>query len=176
MPFGGLLTVGLISAGTKLAGGAIASKGAKKASQQQQDAAKRAEQFARERYQESANIVAPYREAGEGALRTLSGLLGQYRQPSMPPSAMPWMRSNPTMPPAGVRTMGANGGYTMANMLGGQAPQGGGGTVMMQSPDGEQRAVPASMVRAYLNRGAKIAQQRPAPMQQQPVMSEVLMP
>ncbi len=175
MPFGGLLTVG-IAAGTKLIGGAIASKGAKKASQQQQASAARAQQFAKERYDEAANISAPYRNSGEGALYTLSNLLSQYRQPSMPPSAMPWQRNQPqAMTMQNMLPGGMGGGSMMGRASGGmvgpgQAAQKSG--VLMESPDGEQRQVPAHMVQAYLQRGGRVVPMKQA----QPMMSEVLMP
>jgi hypothetical protein len=87
MPFGGLLTVGLISAGTAVAGGIMGSRAAGKAAQTQSDAATTAAQAqlaaSREAnaltgnmYEQNRADLAPWRNAGAGALRQLNYLLG----------------------------------------------------------------------------------------------------
>jgi hypothetical protein len=76
VPFGGLLTVGLISAGTGLAGAAINAHAAGKAAAQQTASGDKALALQGQIYNQTRNDLAPYRGAGTAALGSEMSLLG----------------------------------------------------------------------------------------------------
>jgi len=71
MPFGGLLTVGLIGAGSSIAGGLIGSHAAKSAADKQAESAANALAFQKSVYEDQKKNAAPYLAAGTNALSTL---------------------------------------------------------------------------------------------------------
>jgi len=75
MPFGGLLTVGLIGAGGSLLGGLFGKSAANKASQQQSDSAQRALDFQRQIFAAQQGNMAPYQQAGTTSLAMLMDAL-----------------------------------------------------------------------------------------------------
>jgi len=76
MPFGGLLTVGLISAGAGLAGAAIQSHQQGKAVDAQKEAGDKALALQKDIYNQQQANEAPWRNTGASAITTLGGLLG----------------------------------------------------------------------------------------------------
>ena len=76
MPFGGLLTVGLISAGAGLAGAAIQSHQTGKAVDAQKDASEQALALQKDIYNQQVANLSPWRNTGAAAITTLGGLLG----------------------------------------------------------------------------------------------------
>ena len=76
MPFGGLLTVALIGAGTSIAGGIVQSKAASKATKAQTDAGDKSLALQREIYNQQQANEAPWRNTGAAAITSLGGLLG----------------------------------------------------------------------------------------------------
>lgn len=76
MPFGGLLTLGLISGGTSIAKGIFGAKASDKASQQQQQSADRAIDFEKEVYGDQRRDQQPYQDLGTAAIAQLMKRLG----------------------------------------------------------------------------------------------------
>lgn len=76
MPFGGLLTVGLIGAGAGLGGALIQSHSTSKAVDAQTDAANKQLALQREVFNKQQENEAPWRNVGASAIGSLGGLLG----------------------------------------------------------------------------------------------------
>jgi hypothetical protein len=104
-----LLTVGLISAGTGLAGAAINAHAAGKAAQQQTASGDKALALQAGIYNQTRNDLAPYRGAGTAALGSEMSLLG------LNPSAMGSLGGGPS----GVGVGGAGAGSTANTPWGG---------------------------------------------------------
>lgn len=97
MPFGGLLTLGLIGAGTSLVGGAIGSNAASQASQEQQQSIQQAEgdvtnasnnalTTAGNVYGQQQSELSPYISAGAQGLSSLTSALAPGGSLATPPS------------------------------------------------------------------------------------------
>jgi len=71
MPFGGLLTVGLISGGTQLLGGILGGNAQKKAAKTQADAAKAAADAALRQYETTRGDLMPWMRGGQESFDTL---------------------------------------------------------------------------------------------------------
>lgn len=71
MPFGGLLTVGLISAGTSIAGGIMGSSAASKAAKQQAQSAQNALDFQKEVFGQQQQNQQPFLDQGKVSLAKL---------------------------------------------------------------------------------------------------------
>jgi hypothetical protein len=76
MPFGGLLTVGAIGAGTSLLGGLFGSSAASNAAKEQEQAEQKGINFLGQEQQQGMANYSPYLSAGSTASGTLSSLLG----------------------------------------------------------------------------------------------------
>ena len=157
------------SVASSLIGGKMASSAAKKAAEQQQQAAQEARQYLEPLYQQARAYaeplygqalqiaqeqnalgragLQPFASAGTQGMTALSSLLGLPQQAMASPSgAAPVNRAG--MAPAGylpsAQTMPRTG------TLPTQAP-----TVMLRAPNGQTQAVPADHVDFYLARGAQ---------------------
>jgi len=76
MPFGGLLTLGLIGGGSSLFSGILGSKASGKASQQQGAAADKAIDFQKEIYGDQRRDQQPYQDLGTAAIAQLMKRIG----------------------------------------------------------------------------------------------------
>jgi hypothetical protein len=76
MPFGGLLTVGAISAGGSLFGGLFGASKSKQAAQEYEQQLQKAQGFLQDQEQSGLQNFQPYLSAGGTATNTLSSLLG----------------------------------------------------------------------------------------------------
>lgn len=123
MPFGGLLTVGLISAGAGIASSAIQSHQASKAVKSQTEATDKA-----------IALRQPYVDTGTQAFTTLGKLmgLGGGGGQAQTQSALPGPMNQTTGPSASYLKMKDMGAISDPSVLGGNAAQapGGGGALM----------------------------------------------
>lgn len=145
MPFGGLLTIGLISAGTKIAGGAIASKGAKSAAKTQADAAREARDYAQSRYGVAEQLTEPQRKVGQDALYTLANLISQSRPPSWGAGGISYGQSSSPY------TVGSS--FRLPSRSFDQ-----GGMVTLRAPTGQTKSVPRAQAQMFINRGAQLVE------------------
>jgi hypothetical protein len=95
MPFGGLLTVGLIGAGTSLFGGFMGSSASKKAANQQVDAENKALDFQKQMWGQQQENQAPYLQAGQTSIGNImadlqSGKFGAGSLPAVPTAPGPF--------------------------------------------------------------------------------------
>ncbi len=86
MPFGGLLTMGLVSAGSSIFGGVMGSSAAKDAAAAQQGAAQQGLDFQKDMFAQQQANQAPYLQAGKTSLASLMGGLenGTFGPGSIP--------------------------------------------------------------------------------------------
>ena len=147
------LGIGLAaSAGTQLVGAKIASNASKNAAKDQVRAVDRASGILDETF-------SPYVNKGREVIGTLGRLTAAPRgaRYAAPDPTMPRQAPQPARPrPAGAMPTGqARPRVT----LGGLAPRGGDGMVLMEAPDGSGvRPVPANQVERFLAAGARRVQ------------------
>lgn len=177
MPFGGLLTVGLIGAGAGLGGAAIAAHASGKAADQQSEASDKALALQQQMYQQNRADTAPWRQTGGKAVQTLGALMGLGGGSAQAdvPMSLGGMYTPETMPPRGssagtalndqgqfvplnpniAHAPGGNwSGDSDASSYGNLTHGGFQGFVRMQAPDGTIQSVPPSAVEHYLSLGA----------------------
>jgi len=164
------LILGGLTAGSHVAGAAIGAHAAKKASEQQQQAAHEAMAYAEPKYQQALQIaqqqaelgragLQPYNAAGTSSMTALTALLGlpaaasgggMDRATALPPPGS----ASPLQPPY---TRPGGGGPPGTPTGGVAVPRAGmtGATVMLRAPTGQVQAVPADHVDFYLARGAQ---------------------
>jgi hypothetical protein len=183
LPFGGLLTVGLISAGVQLYGAHKASSAAKKASEQQVASANQAKSDLEPLYRESVNRMQPYADMGLSALGQTRSLMGY---PAPPPQTGRDAQGKPLGPftgeqgpmnmsdprvqhlaaggsladlgSTGATPMGGGGSSSYGGMTPQQMPQVAAGMqqamLKMRAPDGEVRDVPSHLAAQLEQAGA----------------------
>lgn len=100
MPFGGLLTVGLIGAGGSIFSGIMGSSAAKTAAQQQADSAQQALDFQKQIWQTEQQNQAPFLQAGQTSIGMLmqglqNGTFGPGSNPSFSAPTLEEARSTP---------------------------------------------------------------------------------
>lgn len=133
MPFGGLLTAGIIGA-TSIYG----AKKAKDAAKTQVEAGDKALDFEKRQYADVQQNYAPWRAAGTGAMLNLAGAFGVPMVGNQGPV-------NPRSVASGQVPMSAFGGAPQDPM------------VMVEAPNGRGRKlVPQWQAQHYASRGARI--------------------
>lgn len=85
MPFGGLLTVGAIGAGSSIFGGLFGASKSKEAAQQYEQALTGAQTYLQGQENTGLQNYQPYMDAGSGATKTLSSLMGTPGQGLLTP-------------------------------------------------------------------------------------------
>lgn len=152
------LIIGAVEGGSAIASAKMGANASKKASQVQVDASNKAMDYQRQQQQQAMQYAERMRtmpmqgpQPG-GAQSYLSHLM---RIPGgNAPSGAPPMASSAGyqfQPAMGAAASGSGAGQNLgyAGLMGGQAQ--GGGMVMMQGPDGDQRAIPQEQVAHYLS-------------------------
>lgn len=179
MPFGGLLTMGLIGGGLQLWGAHKQASAAKNAAKQQVASIDQAKAELRPIYEGNVARMQPYANIGTQALGGLGALMGYPAQPAAPMPASPpptiggmtpqqmdvigrgvtqavgALRSGGSAP---MHTFGAQGSsYGGGNTFG--PPQGRGvsfsPTIRLRAPDGEERDIPAQFAERMIAQGAQ---------------------
>lgn len=157
-----LLAAGALSAGANMVGAKKGADASKDAARIQSQSADRAMGVMRDVYGQQMGMVRPYVDAGT---QSLAAMMQRYGNAG---TAMPGHQPGPAyvpMGPGGVRppqvgphpNLGA-GQQTMGSLASMRQPQpqgGGSQVVMMQSPDGDVRPVPAHMVAQVEARGGR---------------------
>lgn len=148
MPFGGLLTVGLISAGGALGGAAINAHAQGDAADKSLAASQAGIDYLKEEKKQERADFAPYAAAGGGALSKLSfglgiGNQGDYTSNGAPKSLTP--PGDPRVSPS------SPAGQVIQNAQSGSA--------QMMAPDGSVSTVQAKDVPHYVQLGAKVVGQ-----------------
>lgn len=145
MPFGGLLTLGIISAGGAIAGSAINAHAAGDAADKQAASSQAGIEYLKQEKEKERQAFAPYAEMGTGALSKLGFGLGignesDYTKSGMPASITPPgdPRVSPTSP--------------AAKFIDEHRTQ----PVWMTAPSGERQQVSANLIQHYLDLGAKL--------------------
>ncbi len=179
MPFGGLLTLGIIGAGTGLASAAIQSHAANSASEKQTEASDKSLALQNQIYGNTRADLSPFVGIGTGALGNLRQLAGIPNAP--PPTPVPQMPLQPgsTRDPntgavvyaPGTTMAAGDPGYnpTSGSNVGLPGPNGpiqprtaanpngtGSGYVTMKAPDGSINRVPSQHVSFYTQKGAQV--------------------
>jgi hypothetical protein len=132
----------IIGAGGKFAGDFIAGRGASKAADAQERAAREALDWEKSRYFEQEQRLAPYRDMGGQAYERMGRMLGIQPGPASAPA--------PTNPVDRMSSMAPR------PVGGGQTPAAASNVVTMMSPDGRsRRQVPAHLVAQFEARGAR---------------------
>ncbi len=165
MPFGGLLTVGLITAGVGAGAGIYETN---KAANTQQNATDQSLALQKQMYTQTRQDLSPYASIGTGALSNLRTLAGIPQPPPAfnPTAAGPIPMGASYVNPAGQRVAGLPPSTAQAGSLGamsGQpaiaspaASQTGSGFVTVKAPTGETKQVPASESSYWASKGAQV--------------------
>jgi hypothetical protein len=153
MPFGGLLTLGLISAGGAITGAAINAHASGDAADKQAASSQAGIDYLKQEKEKEREAFAPYAEMGGGALSKLGFGLGigsptDYDANGMP--ATPPGGSPGSLTPVGDPKVSPKSpaGQFIANTK--TQP------VWMTSPNGERGQVPANLIQHYLELGAQL--------------------
>lgn len=127
MPFGGLLTVGLIGGGTSLLGGLFGSNAAKKASEQQVQQEQQALDFQKQIWAQQQQNLAPYLSAGQTSIQKLMGLLdnGTFGPGSTPAFTAPTLTEAQQSPGYQFTKQQGEAGLLKASAAAGGAISGG---------------------------------------------------
>lgn len=158
MPFGGLLTLGLISGGTALVSGALGAHAASSAADKQTASADKALALQSQIYGNTRADLSPFVSLGTGALSNLRKLGGvpNVQSGSMTPAPMAPVVTNRVQGSAPtIGTAVPRNAATLSTF--GQAPSGtASGYVTMRAPDGSTNQVPANQVQHWTSRGAQV--------------------
>ena len=130
MPFGGMLTVGLIGAGSSIVSGLFGKSAANKAAQQQSDSAQRALDFQRQIFGQQQENIRPYLEGGTTSLGMLmdalkSGKFGVGSTADIPKFSAPTLADVQTTPGYQFTQQQGNKGILQAAAAAGGAISGG---------------------------------------------------
>lgn len=152
MPFGGLLTLGIIGVGGNIVGSYLNSSATKDAAEKSLAASREGIEYLKGEKKQEREDFAPYAEAGKGALSKLNfgigiGNPGDYTSNGAPKSLTPPgdPRVSPSSPAGQVIQNASNQ------------------TAQMMGPDGSIETVKASDVPHYIQLGAKVVGQSGGP-------------
>jgi hypothetical protein len=156
-----LIAAAIIMGTTSVAGAAIASKAAGKASKVQKDAEDRALALQQTQYQDAQARYAPYTEMGAQALPTLRSLAGNVQAPLYGTNLKDLsIYGAPPPMPAGWPGMAfgrpVGGGQTSAAAAQGTPMTTGGEMVQLRAPNGAVKAVRRELVPHYVQKGAQV--------------------
>lgn len=158
-PIGVAIGMGLLGAGTSLAGAKMASNASKDAAKQQQASVNQAQQFNQEAWRTQQAALNPYVQAGHQQLGSLMSQFGgrplqnPYAPSGVTNAGMPDYTGRQGMPPGGPMppTMPVGTSPRHDDFY----PKGGGQMVTMRAPTGETTQVPAHLAAEFEKRGAE---------------------